>query len=453
MKKRFLLLAMVLALLPTAGWALGPHEILLLINTNAADSVRVGELYARLRKVPDANVVRLGVPIDGALTVDAFRNTIGDPVLAESKRRGVDSHILAWVYAPGFPWRVDGESTLSLTGLTFLRGVPADTNAVALGGWLSPYYAGPHVPGERGYGSRSLDVLGGWMGDGKPMAAWALAHVGPFGLTAPEAEAMLIRGVDSDATRPSGVFYVVTNADVRSTARAWQWPAVMEELGGMGFVMALTHAMPKNAGPVAGLMTGSATFDPTGILFQAGAPADHMTSFGAVFAPNGQSSCTDWLKAGATAAGGTVTEPRAFWTKFPHARLFVHVAAGCTALESYYQSIRCPLQYLPMGDPLAAPWKPRGEVTITGLDLALAGRGGPLKIGVKQTDRAVWSAYQVFVDGREIGGGYLEDPFLFEPTGLAPGAHELRVVVRTGGLLRHQIFAVRPFTTGGGGAP
>ena len=46
----------------------------------------------------------------------------------------------------------------------------------------------------------------------------------------------------------------------------------------------------------------------------------------------------------------------------------VLLAAGCTALESFYQSIRQPLQYLPMGDPLAAPFKPKGEVLVEGLE-------------------------------------------------------------------------------------
>jgi len=453
MKTRIFRLAVCLALLPAAGWALGPHEILLLINTNAADSVRVGEFYARLRKVPDANLVRLGVPLTESISLMAFRDVIWHPVLAESQRRGISSHVLAWVYAPGFPWRVEGQPALSLTGLTFLRGLPAGTNAVARGDWLSPYYAGPHVAGERGYGSRSLDVLGGWLGEGKPMAAWALAHVGPMGLTVAEAEAMVIRGVDSDSTRPDGVFYGVTNADVRSKTREWQWPPVIAELRAMGFTLALTDTLPRHAGPVAGLMIGGAVFDAEGVLFQAGALADHLTSFGAVFAADGQSKCTDWIRAGAAAAGGTVTEPYAFWTKFPHARLFVHAAAGCTALESYYQSIRSPLQYLPMGDPLAAPWKPRAEVTIAGLEAALAGSGGLLKIGIRQSNWLIWSAYTVFVDGLEIGGGALEESFRFEPARFSPGLHELRVVVRTGGLLRHQAFTVRPFTIGPEGPP
>lgn len=445
MKKRASLILFLVLLLPLAGWALGPHEILVLVNTNSVESVHIGGLYARLRHVPDANVIQVGTSTGSSMSVKGFRETIFDPVQKEARRRGVDSHILAWVYAPGFPWRIEENPDLSLTGLTFLRGVPP-TNLVAKGEWLSPYFAGPNYPGERGYGSRSLDVLSDWLGDERPLAAWVLAHVGDGGLTPDEAGAMLIRGMDSDSTRPEGVVYYVTNSDVRSQARAWEIPEAVQELKVLGARSEVTHAIPRGVQSVNGLFIGSASFDPQGIRFTAGALADHLTSYGAAFSEAGQTKCTVWLSAGAAAAGGTVTEPFAYWAKFPNARLFVHYAAGCTALESYYQSLRQPLQYLPMGDPLAAPWKPRAEVTVEGLDEAVSGVGQSLRIRVKAGDSTFWSSYRVYVDGREAGGGWMGDPYPWKPAGWLPGLHELRVVARSGGLLRHQAFVVRPFT-------
>jgi hypothetical protein len=445
MKKRLgMILALMLAL-PLAGWALGPHEILILVNTNSTVSVSVGETYARLRHVPDVNVIRVGVSTGSVMTVQAFKETIYNPVLKESKRRGVDGHILAWVYAPGFPWRIEGNPALSLTGITFVRG-EVQTNVVATGQWLSPYFAGPDSPGEPGYGSRSLDVLANWLGDERPIAAWALSHVGQHGLTFDETGSMLIRGMDSDCTRPEGTIYFVTNADIRSVTREWEIPAAIEELSRLGARAVITNEIPRGVNPVNGLFIGSASFDIQGVRFTAGALADHLTSFGAVFDNGEQTKCTIWLSAGAAAAGGTVTEPFAFWAKFPNARLFVHYVAGCTALESYYQSIRQPLQYLPLGDPLAAPWKPRAEVTVEGLDEAIAGKGRGLRFGIKGGNAIFWSTYRVFVDGREAGGGLLDDPYPWKPDMWASGVHELRVVVYSGGLLRHQVYATRSFT-------
>ncbi len=445
MNKWVSVLFLPLLLLPLEGWALGPHEMLILINTNSTDSVRIGETYARLRHVPEANVIRVGVATGLVMTVSDFRNTIYDPVQSESRRRGVSPHILAWVYAPGFPWRIEGSPALSLTGVTFLRGM-VPTNRVASGEWLSPYFAGPDGFRERGYGSRSLDVLSEWLGPERPIAGWVLAHVGERGLTVEGAGAMLIRGMDSDSTRPDGTVYFVTNSDVRSKARLWEIPAAIKELEALGARAEFTNEIPRGNEPMNGVFTGVASFDPHGVRFSAGALADHLTSFGAAFDDPGQTKCTAWLEAGAAAAGGTVTEPFAFWTKFPNARLFVHYRAGCTALESYYQSLRQPLQYLPMGDPLAAPWKPQAQVTVDGLAEAIEGTERSLRIGVKSGDSTFWSAYRVYVDGRDAGGGAMGEPYPWNSAGWAPGVHELRVVAYSGGLLRHQAFAIRPFT-------
>ena len=42
--------------------ALGPHEIVVLVNTNSDRSVRVAQEFVTLRSVPDANVVELSLP-------------------------------------------------------------------------------------------------------------------------------------------------------------------------------------------------------------------------------------------------------------------------------------------------------------------------------------------------------------------------------------------------------
>jgi len=131
----------------------------------------------------------------------------------------------------------------------------------------------------------------------------------------------------------------------------------------------VTNALPEEANGIAGAMMGAADLDlKTPRKFLPGAMAEHLTSFGAAFESGGQTKITEWIRAGATASAGTVTEPLALWTKFPHARFHAHSAAGCTILESFYQSIRCPLQILPLGEPLAAPWRQPAQVTLRGLE-------------------------------------------------------------------------------------
>ena len=88
-----------------------------------------------------------------------------------------------------------------------------------------------------------------------------------------------------------------------------------------------------------------------------GAICEHFTSFGGdMHAAAGQTPLSEWLRYGAAAASGTVTEPYAIANKFPAPMMQVHYARGCTVAESFYQSVLCPYQLLIVGDPLCRPW-------------------------------------------------------------------------------------------------
>ena len=127
--------------------------------------------------------------------------------------------------------------------------------------------------------------------------------------------------------------------------------------------------------------------------------------------------------------------------------------SGCTALESVYQSIRQPLQYLPMGDPLSAPWKPKAEVLVDGIEDSMVATNRHLRVTVQGGGTTIWTAFRLFIDGRDAGGGRLDEPWPWSPKELSTGRHEIRVVVRSAGLLRHQVFTVRPVILLDGEAP
>jgi uncharacterized protein (TIGR03790 family) len=68
-------------------------------------------------------------------------------------------------------------------------------------------------------------------------------------------------------------------------------------------------------------------------------------------------SAISWLKQGATASYGSVSEPCSFPEKFPDVRvLFEHYLHGETALEAYWKSVAMPGQGLFIGEPLARPY-------------------------------------------------------------------------------------------------
>jgi uncharacterized protein (TIGR03790 family) len=93
--------------------------------------------------------------------------------------------------------------------------------------------------------------------------------------------------------------------------------------------------------------------------FMPGALADHMTSFGGdLLGGGGQMSSLEWLKAGATASYGTVSEPCNFWQKFPNPHvLLMNYLSGATAIEAYWKSVAWPTQGVFIGEPLAAPYR------------------------------------------------------------------------------------------------
>ena len=68
-------------------------------------------------------------------------------------------------------------------------------------------------------------------------------------------------------------------------------------------------------------------------------------------------SILDWIRAGATASYGTVTEPTANPSKFPQPVVLVsQYFHGNTALEAYNKSVVVPYQGVFVGEPLARPF-------------------------------------------------------------------------------------------------
>ena len=453
---RELRLGVVAALAAVAplSWALGPHEVLVLANRESPVSLEIARQYARLRQVPDANVVPLDLPWkEGSVPVEIapadFTKEIWEPANKALEDRGIKDHVLAWLYAPGFPVRISGTPPLSITGLTFLRNRRPDSEVIAKGTYASPLFAGPDNPGAAGFPAQSLDVQKAWLGKDMPLPAMMLGFIGPRGNTREEVLACMERGLRADGTRPEGTVYFVTNTDVRSLCRQWEILSSARELNAAGVKTVVTNALPEEANGIAGAMMGAADLDlKTPRKFLPGAMAEHLTSFGAAFESGGQTKITEWIRAGATASAGTVTEPLALWTKFPHARFHAHSAAGCTILESFYQSIRCPLQILPLGEPLAAPWRQPAQVTLRGLESGRVEGRVDVTASVAARPGETYGRFLFLVDGRVTQALGRKSVVTIEAASLRNGGHVLRAVAYAAGTLRSQAFAEASFNVG-----
>ncbi|MBM4149012.1 MAG: TIGR03790 family protein [Lentisphaerae bacterium] len=449
--KRFLT-ATAAALTALSAQALGPHEILLLVNRASKDSETVASEYARMRGVPQVNIVRLdiGLPEHArAMTPDAFRSSVWEPAAREAERRGVGKQILAWVYSCGFPMLISTPTPVSITGMTFARCVLPEEDRIRKGTFNSPIFAGPHRQGIRGQSPQTFDTCAEWLRDDMPLPAMMLGVTGKHGNTVNEILGCLRAGKRSDSTHPAGTVYFHERDDVRSKCRAWQFGEAAAELRHMnsGMSAVITGSFPVMAQDVIGYMTGAPVVEmDSRVRPLPGAMMEHLTSLAADYSGPHQTKISEWIRLGATLTAGTVCEPYSIWAKFPSARFFPLYASGCTAIESFYQSVLCPLQILPVGDPLASPYGSRASVEFTSWPPDSAWRGRVRVAAAVKTDGIEhFSRMSFYVDGLPAGHG---NEIEFDSDTLPPGEHRLRCVARTSGLVRRQVYAERVFVSG-----
>ncbi len=449
---RRLLIVWILGGIARTGLALGPHELLVLANRNSTNSMDIAREYADLRHIPEVNIVALDLPASLEMEVSAgtFTEKIWGPARAAIKKRGLDDHILAWAYSVDFPLRIKTDPPISIQGLTFLRNQVPAREAVAKGLYASPLFAGPETPKIAGFPAQSLDIPRAWFGENMPIPSMMLGFIGPNGNTRDEVLACLQRGRQADGTRPAGTVYFVTNTDVRSRCREWEFAPAVQELRAQGVTALLTNALPDSAPDILGAMLGTSVVAmSSNRTFRPGAMAEHLTSFGAMFDPSDQTKITEWIRAGASASAGTVTEPYALWSKFSHARFYVHWAAGCTTLESFYQSLRCPLQILLLGDPLTSPWAPASTLSLRGLDTETLQGVVTVNAEVQARRGETFPRFLFLLDGRTLQPLGKNPAVRLDPAGLTPGPHTLRAVAYAVGSVRAQIFTEKTFAVKG----
>lgn len=436
-----------LAALCSNAWALGGHELLVLANGRSPASVRVARKFMDLRKIPDENLVHLPVPDYAvkppcAISREDFTQFIWLPAHRAMKKHQIGDHILAWAYSTDFPVMISGDPGVSIQGITFLRNSPPDPEKVSKGRYLSPLFAGPSTPNGMEYSAQSLDIYRRWLGEDMPLPSMMLGYTGERGNTEAEVFACLETAVRSDGTLPTGTVYFVTSPDIRSKCRQWQFPRAARELTRLGVTTRITGDFPAGQRDVLGVMMGAANVKPREIgAFAPGAMAEHLTSAAGEFTTDSQTKLTAWLRAGASASAGTVVEPMSIWAKFPSANFYVHYASGCTMIESFFQSIHCPLQILLVGDPLAAPWAPLPGLLLSGTETTAG--AAALQLNARVDDPGGYYAdFRFLVDGRIVSE---KASCRLSAAGMTDGPHTLRVVGYRTGLVRTQSFVQKSF--------
>ncbi|HTQ40500.1 MAG TPA: hypothetical protein VMJ32_15855 [Pirellulales bacterium] len=473
----------------------GPENVLLVVNSADAGSKTIANHYVQLRNIPPGNVVYLDPKTwngsDARIDVDAFREKIIRPLVAEIESRKLQTQIDYIIYSSGFPWAINFSADLppaarssqlfqnpegSLSGLTYLLYEVAQKNVGEYAGFTSNNYmrlrdqlqgktyeipvgaqtgskglipgapdTGPKIAtgpvNESSIGSHGFRSWYGWDDSGdleeaggkRYMLSTVLGVTYGRGNSLNEIISYLQRSAAADGTFPQGTIYFMDNADIRSQTRkpAFQFAVdLLRRLGVKAEIM--SGALPQNRPDVQGLMTGVSDFNwpASGSAIRPGAICENFTSFGGIFDANaGQTPLSVFLKYGAAASSGTVAEPFAFQNKFPYAMIQVHYARGCSLAEAFYQSVYAPYQLIIVGDPLCRPWANIPQVQVAGL------AAGDVLSGVvtirptaKLPQPGAVDRFELFLDGVRIDTTNADDPLKLDTTKSSDGYHELRIV-------------------------
>jgi hypothetical protein len=224
-----------------------------------------------------------------------------------------------------------------------------------------------------------------------------------------------------------GTFYFLKNGDVRARTREWAFDSVAVQLREMGLkAEVIEGTIPQNKSDVAGAVVGIADFDwaKSGSQILDDAIVEHLTSFGGVMREHsGQTPLTEFLKAGAAGASGTVTEPYAIQAKFPTAFLHLHYARGATLAEAFYLSVQGPYQLLIVGDPLRQPFQRAATFELDAIQEGTVPKIVPPLKPIAVGDSPLTGRFEFFVDGKRAGQCIAGESWKLESERLSPGRH------------------------------
>ena len=404
----FLLSCFLLGFTTTARAGGGPQNVLVVVNEQSADSLKLGQYYLEKRGIPERNLCRISVP-PGVhnISLSDFEREIRQPIREYIAEHGLNRQVQYIALCMNAPTRVNENESVTASLFYGFKNAPQNPPCRLPGNTFNPYF---HA--ERAFANNLSE-------SGKPRYLVMM-------ITAPtleEAKALIDRGVASDGTAPAGTFYLIKPPSDRE--RNVRYKAFDEVLFAGRFMPGFPRCVTAEQNVLTGLddvmgyMTGLSShpdwFWSTN-AFLPGAIADHMTSMGGVLPVprHGQGSLLEWITAGATASYGTVAEPCAFPQKFPDPMAFFYYARGFNLIESYWMSVASPYQGLFVGEPLACPYVESPTVEVNNL------KPGQVVAGIVTVE-----VYSAASSPRRPCGAvdyYVDDLFVETITNITPAA-------------------------------
>jgi len=329
MLRQVLGLGLALYAMRAPAEGLGADVLGVIYNRDDISSVHIAEYYAAERHIPAGNVIGLAVPNRARISSDELKG-LRTEMLRELPS-SVQSLLLVW----SKPYAVECMSI---------------TTAFAAG-----YQPGFCEPGCQPTTSSPLFDSQGWLP--ADTVGWLPAMLLPSADEA-LARAVIERGIKADDSRPPGTVYLVRTQDVGRNVRAAGYSDTEQLVASRVLIREISPPLQQPLTGIIAYFTGASRVEELPKLrFRAGAAADHLTSTGGVLEGGGQMSALEWLRQGATASYGAVSEPCNHLGKFPSPAVFLnHYLRGDTLLEAYWKSVAMPGQGLFIGEPLSRPY-------------------------------------------------------------------------------------------------
>ncbi|MCB5188061.1 TIGR03790 family protein [Methylobacillus caricis] len=314
------------------GYSLQPENVAVIVNTDNEESVKAGEYYLQVRRIPAANLIRVSIPGSPKKLSAQYFSQLKQEVDAQLEARH-QVIVMMWTA----PYAVECNSITSAMTMGFDPEQCANSCA-------------PAKHPNRYFNSSSL----------RPYAdlGYRLSMLLPV-QSFEEAKTLIDRGLASDYSAPAATAYFLTTSDKNRSSRAMFFPPSGRVAQRFLEIKNLKADSIRDVQDVMIYQTGLVTVPYLDtIKFFPGALADHLTSAGGDLLGSGQMSSLRWLEAGATASYGAVSEPCNYWQKFPNsAVLLKHYLMGASAVEAYWKSVAWPVQGVFVGEPLASPYK------------------------------------------------------------------------------------------------
>lgn len=456
----------------------GGQNMLLVVNPTDENSLRVANAYAKMRAIPDNNIVFLTngqynpglIDFTGQVELNTSAanamNTYIKPTADAIVGRNLTSQIdyigtlgMAQAYSAKAYYGADGGNSLTyglslatpLTngGLTFDQDNYSYSQLYQNGYW---YTAGNntaihhstvlHAPFSSAAYNTPYNSSEHIVVPTQYYMAGDIGYSGQMGNGANQIIANLQRSVNADGSKPQGTVYFEDSGDIyRSTAgRKNDWNSYGKPaLTARGIATVTESGMvPTNRTDVLGVVAGAANLPlPNGGTYLAGSFADNLTSAGGAFLDRGQTKSTQFLASGAAASYGAVVEPYNDSNRFASSMIHTYLADGSTMAEAYAKSVMVPDMQVFLGDMLSQPSAdvpkvnftagPANNATVSG-SVAISAAGS-ITGGKFASDVA---KLQLWIDGKQVIGvadvGGNNGTFSLDTTKLSDGKHEVRVV-------------------------